>query len=62
MTNILGNQGHDIVLPEANSPVPLKGDFERMARRRLQSPKVHKRGDWWVIQVRQDDFIGGFYR
>ncbi len=27
-----------IVLPEANTGNPLKGDFERMARRRFQDP------------------------
>ncbi len=27
-----------IVLSEANSSLPLKGDFERMARRKYQSP------------------------
>jgi hypothetical protein len=47
-----------IVLPEANSAVPLKEDFERMARRRFQNPKPARRGDWWVIQVRKDTFNG----
>src|SRR5690348_12161886 len=49
-----------VTLPrEANVGSPLKGDFERMARRRFQDPKPVKRGDWWVIQVRLDDFKGG---
>jgi hypothetical protein len=35
---------HDIVLAEANSAVPLKGDFERMARRRFQHGQLVLRG------------------
>ncbi len=53
---------HRIVLPlatEANTGTPLRGDFERMARRRFQQPTPKKRGDWWTLQVRQDDFTGG---
>jgi hypothetical protein len=38
-----------IVLSEANSGLPLKGDFERMARRRYQSPKPTRRGEWWTV-------------
>jgi hypothetical protein len=34
-TVIVGTE-HDIVFAEANSAVPLKGDSERMARRRFQ--------------------------
>jgi len=48
----------DIVLTEANTGNPLKGDFERMARRRFQDPPK-RRGAWWTIQVRQDVFVGG---
>src|SRR5271165_5238837 len=48
-----------IVLPEANSGLPLKGDFERMARRRYQSPKPTRRGDWWTLQVWKDTFTNG---
>jgi integrase len=48
-----------IVLPEANSGLPLKGDFERMARRRFQDPKPTRRGDWWTLLVYQDDFSRG---
>jgi hypothetical protein len=44
---------------EANTGNPLKGDFERMARRRFQDPKPRRRGDWWTIQVRQDVFVNG---
>jgi hypothetical protein len=45
--NDLGHNSHMtarpervIVLPEANSGLPLKGEFERMAKRRAQSPFV----------------------
>ena len=48
-----------IVFAEANTGNPLRGDFERMARRRFQDPKPRRRGDWWTIQVRQDVFIDG---
>ncbi len=51
--------GHGIVSPEANTGNPLRGDFERMARRRFQCPTPRRRGDWWSIQVRQDVFVGG---
>jgi integrase len=48
-----------ILLAEANTGDPLKGDFERMARRRFQDPKPRRRGNWWTIQVRQDVFVDG---
>jgi hypothetical protein len=48
-----------IVSPEANTGNPLRGDFERMARRRFQDPKPRRRGDWWIIQVRQDVVVNG---
>ena len=51
--------GRDIVLPEANTGFPLKGDFERMARRRLQHPKPFKEGNWWWLLVREDVFEAG---
>jgi integrase len=51
-----------IVLPEANSGLPLKGDFERMARRRYQSPKPKRRGEWWTLRVWKDTFTGGKHR
>lgn len=50
---------HGIVCAEANTGNPLKGDFERMARRRFQDPTPKRRGAWWTIQVRQDVFVGG---
>ena len=43
---------------EANTGSPLKGVFERMARRRFQDPTPMRRGKWWTIQVRQDVFTG----
>jgi integrase len=30
-----------------------------MARRRFQNPTPQKRGDWWIIQLRRDDFVDG---
>jgi integrase len=32
---------------------------ESMAKRRWQAPTPKRRGAWWEIQVRRDDFIGG---
>jgi len=51
------NQG--IVSTEANLGRPSKGDFESMARRRFQDPRPQRRGKWWTIQVRRDDFVAG---
>ena len=49
-----------IVLPEANSSLPLTGvDFQRMAKLRFQSPKPFREGNWWWIKVRQDQFSDG---
>ena len=42
-TVIVGTE-HDIVFAEANSAVPLKGDSERMARRRFQRGQLVLRG------------------
>ena len=53
------HEGRDIVSTEANLGRPSKGDFESMARRRFQDPTPKRRGDWWTIQVRRDDFAGG---
>ncbi len=44
---------------EANSGNPLKGDFERMARRRFQSPKPFREGNWWWINPWRDEFQDG---
>ena len=48
-----------IVPAEANTGVPLGGDFERMARRRFQNPKPFRRGAWWYLQYWRDDLSGG---
>jgi integrase len=48
-----------IVMSEANSGLPLRGDFERMARRRFQNPKPFREGAWWWIFVRRDVFSQG---
>jgi integrase len=47
------------VFPEANPGFPLKGDFERMARRRFQHPKPFREGKWWWVKTRQDEFVDG---
>lgn len=44
---------------EASTAVPLKGDFERMARRRFQAPQPFRRGNWWCLQYWRDDFSNG---
>lgn len=49
----------DIVFAEANLGGPSKEDFESMARRRYQAPKPRRRGDWWTIQLRRDEYVGG---
>src|ERR1035437_2296039 len=51
-----------IVLPEANSGLPLKGDFERMARRRFQNPKPFREGSYWWIKPWVDIFSEGKLR
>src|SRR5262249_13071016 len=50
-----------IVMSEANSGLPLKGDFERMARRRYQNPRPTRRGAWWTLLVWQDVLVNGKY-
>jgi integrase len=52
-------QRHAIVSAEANSGNPLKGDFERMARRRFQNPKPKRRGEWWTLRVWRPTVING---
>jgi hypothetical protein len=41
---------------EANTDAPLKGDFERMARRRYQNPEPFRRGKWWCLLTWEDVF------
>jgi integrase len=55
----LPEAGCGIVRAEANTGTPLKGDFERMARRRFQDPKPFRRGEWWCLQYWRDDFSEG---
>ncbi len=52
-------QDGTIVMSEANSGPPLKGDFERMARRRFQNPTPFREGNWWWIRIWQDKFRDG---
>ena len=48
-----------IIPTEASSGLPLKGDFERMARRRFQAPVPFREGHWWWIKVYTDEFRDG---
>ncbi len=48
-----------IVMSEANFGLPLRGDFERMARRRFQNPKPFREGSYWWIKPWTDEFIEG---
>ena len=52
-------QSRAMVMAEANSSLPLKGDFERMARRRFQNPKPFREGSYWWIKPWMDQFVGG---
>jgi len=61
-TRPFNSEARGIVLPEANAGVPLKGDFERMARRRFQNPTPERRGNSWTIQFWQDEFSGGKHK
>ena len=47
-----------IVVSEANSGRPSKGEVEKMARRRFQNPRPKKLGKFWYIRVWQDDATG----
>jgi integrase len=44
---------------EASIDGKLRGDFEAMAKRRHQSPKPKKEGNFWYIRIWQDCFVGG---
>lgn len=51
------SEGRGIVSAEANTAIPLKGDFERMARRRFQKGQLLKKGEKkkvWVGRWRED--------
>lgn len=52
-------QKYGSVSGQANSGVPLRGDFERMARRRFQDPKPARRGAWWTLLCWTDVFENG---
>ena len=56
---LMVRQDGAIVMSEANSGLPLKGDFERMARRRFQNPTPFREGKWWWIRVWRDEFRDG---
>ncbi len=49
----------DTLAHEANSGYPLKGDFERMAKRRFQNPKPFREGSYWWIKPWTDESIEG---
>jgi integrase len=52
-----GGRGRDIVPTEANTSNPLKGDFERMARKRYQRGQLFQKGKRrkvWVARWRED--------
>ena len=51
--------GRGTLTPEANPGDPLKGEYERMARRRFQDPMPVKRGNWWTMLVWRDQFANG---
>jgi len=53
------DRNRDIVPTEANHCLPLKGDLERMARRRYQDPTPQRRGKWWTLRYRQDEIVNG---
>jgi integrase len=68
MMDSLGHKSHKtvrreraIVLPEANSSLPLKG-IERMAKRRFQNPKPARHGKWWTLRVWRDTFENGEHK
>jgi len=42
-----------------NEPSPEEGGFEQMARRRYQKPTPKKRGEQWIILVREDLAVDG---
>jgi integrase len=48
-----------MLLGEANSGKPSKGDFESMARRRFQSPQPKREGKWWYLLYWHDEFESG---
>ena len=57
--SIVRPQKCGIVPTEASHCLPLKGDLERMARRRYQDPLPKRRGKWWTLRYRQDEIVNG---
>jgi hypothetical protein len=51
-----GGNPHAMLLGEANTGKPSKGDFESMARRRFQSPEPKREGKWWYLLYWHDEF------
>ncbi len=45
--------------PEANPGDPLRGELERMAKRRFQNPKPFREGNWWWINPWIDGYEEG---
>jgi integrase len=52
-----GSSGENHV--EANSSVPQKAVLEKMARRRYQNARPHRRGPWWTLLVYRDTYRNG---
>ena len=55
--DMTGGEGHGIVSAEANTGNPLRGDFERMARKRYQRGQLFQKGKRqkvWVARWRED--------
>ena len=48
-----------MLVGEANTGKPSKGDFESMARRRFQSPEPICEGNWWYLLYWHDEFQNG---
>lgn len=47
------------IVSAASQCLPLKGEIERMARRRYQDPTPKRRGKWWTLRYRQDEIVNG---
>src|ERR1019366_2110378 len=53
-TPLVPSTGRGIVVAETNSVGPSTQEFEKMARRRFQSPKPRLEGNFWYLSVWQD--------
>jgi hypothetical protein len=57
LPNQLGERG---IVSQASFDRPSpRGDFEAMARRRFQDPRLELVGDWYEIRVYEDEYING---